>query len=68
MIGMIALAGIIVRNSILLVDFIDNEIRAGTPRACRGTASSHGGAIFLKNIGGKGGNRTLDPGIMSAVL
>jgi len=31
MIGMIALAGIIVRNSILLVDFIDNEIRAGTP-------------------------------------
>jgi multidrug efflux pump subunit AcrB len=31
MIGFIALAGIIVRNSILLVDFIDNEIRAGTP-------------------------------------
>ena len=29
MIGMIALAGIIVRNSILLVDFIDSEIRAG---------------------------------------
>ncbi len=29
MIGMIALAGIIVRNSILLVDFIDNEVRAG---------------------------------------
>ncbi|HLJ39466.1 MAG TPA: efflux RND transporter permease subunit [Steroidobacteraceae bacterium] len=29
MIGMIALAGIIVRNSILLVDFIDGEIRAG---------------------------------------
>jgi multidrug efflux pump subunit AcrB len=29
MIGMIALAGIIVRNSILLVDFIDAEIRAG---------------------------------------
>ncbi|HET9473277.1 MAG TPA: efflux RND transporter permease subunit, partial [Steroidobacteraceae bacterium] len=29
MIGMIALAGIIVRNSILLVDFIDTEIRAG---------------------------------------
>ena len=29
MIGMIALAGIIVRNSILLVDFIDNERRAG---------------------------------------
>jgi multidrug efflux pump subunit AcrB len=31
MIGMIALAGIIVRNSILLVDFIDAEIRAGRP-------------------------------------
>jgi multidrug efflux pump subunit AcrB len=30
MIGMIALAGIIVRNSILLVDFIDTEIRAGS--------------------------------------
>jgi multidrug efflux pump subunit AcrB len=29
MIGMIALAGIIVRNSILLVDFIDGEITAG---------------------------------------
>jgi multidrug efflux pump subunit AcrB len=29
MIGMIALAGIIVRNSILLVDFIDAEVRAG---------------------------------------
>jgi len=29
MIGMIALAGIIVRNSILLVDFIDTEIEAG---------------------------------------
>ncbi len=31
MIGMIALAGIIVRNSILLVDFINDELRAGTP-------------------------------------
>jgi multidrug efflux pump subunit AcrB len=30
MIGMIALAGIIVRNSILLVDFIDAEIAAGS--------------------------------------
>jgi len=29
MIGMIALAGIIVRNSILLVDFIDGEVRDG---------------------------------------
>ncbi len=31
MIGMIALAGIIVRNSILLVDFINLEIRRGAP-------------------------------------
>ncbi len=31
MIGMIALAGIIVRNSILLVDFINLEISAGKP-------------------------------------
>jgi multidrug efflux pump subunit AcrB len=29
MIGMIALAGIIVRNSILLVDFVNQEVRAG---------------------------------------
>ena len=31
MIGMIALAGIIVRNSILLVDFINLQVRAGIP-------------------------------------
>ena len=31
MIGMIALAGIIVRNSILLVDFINHSVRAGRP-------------------------------------
>ncbi len=31
MIGMIALAGIIVRNSILLVDFINEQARAGMP-------------------------------------
>lgn len=31
MIGMIALAGIIVRNSILLVDFIQQEVAAGKP-------------------------------------
>jgi multidrug efflux pump subunit AcrB len=31
MIGMIALAGIIVRNSILLVDFINQEVRTGVP-------------------------------------
>jgi multidrug efflux pump subunit AcrB len=33
MIGMIALAGIIVRNSILLVDFINLELAAGKPLA-----------------------------------
>jgi Cu/Ag efflux pump CusA len=31
MIGMIALAGIIVRNSILLVDFINEEVANGVP-------------------------------------
>ena len=31
MIGMIALAGIIVRNSILLIDFINQEIARGQP-------------------------------------
>jgi multidrug efflux pump subunit AcrB len=31
MIGMIALAGIIVRNSILLVDFVRIEVAGGTP-------------------------------------
>ena len=31
MIGMIALAGIIVRNSILLVDFINQQVREGVP-------------------------------------
>ena len=31
MIGMIALAGIIVRNSILLVDFVDLQVREGVP-------------------------------------
>jgi multidrug efflux pump subunit AcrB len=31
MIGMIALAGIIVRNSILLVDFINAEVARGVP-------------------------------------
>ena len=33
MIGMIALAGIIVRNSILLVDFINLQIASGMPFA-----------------------------------
>jgi multidrug efflux pump subunit AcrB len=30
MIGMIALAGIIVRNSILLIDFVNREVEAGS--------------------------------------
>jgi multidrug efflux pump subunit AcrB len=33
MIGMIALAGIIVRNSILLVDFVNEQVRSGIPFA-----------------------------------
>jgi multidrug efflux pump subunit AcrB len=47
MIGMIALAGIIVRNSILLVDFIDKEIAAG--RALE-DAVVRAGAIRAKPI------------------
>jgi hypothetical protein len=46
MIGMIALAGIIVRNSILLVDFINQEPRAGAAgrrgdRCLRGARQAH---------------------------
>ncbi|MEO8063503.1 MAG: efflux RND transporter permease subunit, partial [Pseudomonadota bacterium] len=47
MIGMIALAGIIVRNSILLVDFIDSEIAAGRPPA---DAVTRAAAIRAKPI------------------
>jgi len=47
MIGMIALAGIIVRNSILLVDFIDGELRAGVAPE---EAVVHAGAIRAKPI------------------
>jgi len=47
MIGMIALAGIIVRNSILLVDFIDAQIRAG---ALPEDAVVRAGAIRAKPI------------------
>ncbi|MGB8326400.1 MAG: efflux RND transporter permease subunit [Steroidobacteraceae bacterium] len=47
MIGMIALAGIIVRNSILLVDFIDSDLRAG---ASLEDAVVHAGAIRAKPI------------------
>ena len=41
MIGMIALAGIIVRNSILLVDFIDQQVAR---RAWKATIHADGGA------------------------
>ncbi len=47
MIGMIALAGIIVRNSILLVDFVNMEIAQGRSlddaviRAARGARPAH---------------------------
>jgi len=47
MIGMIALAGIIVRNSILLVDFVIREIEAGTPLD---TAVIRAGAVRAKPI------------------
>jgi len=47
MIGMIALAGIIVRNSILLVDFINQEIAAGTDLE---TATLRAGAVRAKPI------------------
>ncbi len=48
MIGMIALAGIIVRNSILLVDFINHQVRDGTPFA---EAVVHSAAVRAKPIG-----------------
>jgi len=47
MIGMIALAGIIVRNSILLVDFIDSELGAGRDLV---DAVINAGAIRAKPI------------------
>lgn len=47
MIGMIALAGIIVRNSILLVDFINKETTAGVPFE---QAVIHSGAVRAKPI------------------
>jgi len=47
MIGMIALAGIIVRNSILLVDFINHETAKGMPFK---QAVIHSGAVRAKPI------------------
>ena len=48
MIGMIALAGIIVRNSILLVDFIDQQVAAGMHPA---EATIHAAAVRARPIG-----------------
>ena len=52
MIGMIALAGIIVRNSILLVDFINAEVAAGKPLAAAvvGAASIRSRPIILTGL------------------
>jgi multidrug efflux pump subunit AcrB len=47
MIGMIALAGIIVRNSILLVDFIEAEVASGRSLE---DAVVHAGAIRARPI------------------
>ncbi len=47
MIGFIALAGIIVRNSILLVDFVNLELAAGEPLAAAVTKAS---AVRLRPI------------------
>jgi len=52
MIGMIALAGIIVRNSILLVDFINQEIKSGVPleQAVMNSAAVRARPIMLTAI------------------
>jgi multidrug efflux pump subunit AcrB len=57
MIGMIALAGIIVRNSILLVDFIQQEVRAGKPlqEATIGAAAVRARPIALTAIAAMAG-------------
>jgi multidrug efflux pump subunit AcrB len=52
MIGMIALAGIIVRNSILLVDFINQEFESGTDFE---SAVIRAGAVRAKPIALTGG-------------
>lgn len=52
MIGMIALAGIIVRNSILLVDFINLEVAAGVPfkEAIKRSAITRAQPILLTGL------------------
>jgi multidrug efflux pump subunit AcrB len=57
MIGMIALAGIIVRNSILLVDFIREQHAAGMPfeRAVVGAAQTRAQPIVLTGLAAMAG-------------
>ncbi|MBK9135061.1 MAG: efflux RND transporter permease subunit [Betaproteobacteria bacterium] len=57
MIGMIALAGIIVRNSILLVDFINLQVREGVPfeRAIVNSAVTRAQPIVLTGLAAMGG-------------
>jgi multidrug efflux pump subunit AcrB len=52
MIGMIALAGIIVRNSILLVDFVDLKLAQGVPlrEAVIGSAATRAQPILLTGL------------------
>jgi multidrug efflux pump subunit AcrB len=52
MIGMIALAGIIVRNSILLVDFIELQVKAGVafPSAVMNSAAVRAQPIALTGL------------------
>ena len=57
MIGMIALAGIVVRNSILLVDFIQLEEGRGTVAARRGAHGGGGAVPPDRADGGGGGGR-----------
>jgi multidrug efflux pump subunit AcrB len=57
MIGMIALAGIIVRNSILLVDFVNLQLREGVPfaEAIRHSAIARARPIVLTGLAAMGG-------------
>ena len=62
MIGMIALAGIIVRNSILLVDFINLQVREGMDfkQAVVHSAATRAQPIVLTGAGGDA-RRVLHP-------
>ena len=54
MIGMIALAGIIVRNSILLVDFINQQVREGMvfQEAVVNASAVRGATDYFNGVGG----------------